>query len=70
MSTCSPTPRHVDGDGVGMCNIMYLNENQEMDSDYSITITFTGEDHTLGNALRYVLMRKYVMMVVVAYRHL
>ncbi|RLN74241.1 hypothetical protein BBJ28_00000585, partial [Nothophytophthora sp. Chile5] len=29
-------------------------------SDYSKTYAFHEEDHTLGNALRYVLMRKYV----------
>lgn len=29
-------------------------------SDYSKTYVFHEEDHTLGNALRYVLMRKYV----------
>lgn len=29
-------------------------------SDYSKTYVFHEEDHTLGNALRHVLMRKYV----------
>lgn len=30
-------------------------------SEYSKTYVFHEEDHTLGNALRYVLMRKYVL---------
>lgn len=29
-------------------------------NEYSKTYVFHEEDHTLGNALRYVLMRKYV----------
>jgi DNA-directed RNA polymerase subunit L len=31
-------------------------------SDYSKTYVFHDEDHTLGNSLRYVLMRKYVSL--------
>lgn len=30
-------------------------------NEYSKTYVFHEEDHTLGNALRYVLMRKYVL---------
>lgn len=33
-------------------------------SDYSKTYVFHEEDHTLGNSLRYVLMRKYVQFAV------
>lgn len=32
-------------------------------SDYSKTYAFHDEDHTLGNALRYVLMRKCVLLM-------
>lgn len=40
-----------------------VNEQLPGASDTAASFQFEGEDHTLGNALRYIIMKKYVSLV-------